>query len=464
MRARTSRCRKLFSRAAQVGGLERGSRIAAAQPDQQALHGIEARAPIRPSRSEDVTRLLGRVGPALAAIVIARPGSRPGMRLECMLGRDSWTLSRPRLNLPSASRHDGARPVRLRGAHAVPMTGSGETSELVELLGTDLLALIRARGVPLAKLSAITALPSRSASGRPSPSSSRTVPSSRRVGSRARSARMRWCACGAASARASRPSSRGAATPCSSNGSRAAASPRSTIACDVLRRCGRMLGALHRRPVRDAAERPRRARATSSPSSSGTRSLVLRRKLLDARARAARARRTRTRIARASRRGDHPQGLLRREHRPRTRRTPSSVSTTRRSRTGPHDLDLARTWYRWPMRGPGLVHFTGGYRSSAASRLPSSIFASGQPASWSDRRPRGCVPPRRERWRRSSDCGSSTRRVDRAPLRSDASSPCDSRTAPGRDSSERADLGWLSAFLACGFEEVPDAACDRRVS
>ena len=30
-------------------------------------------------------------------------------------------------------------------------------------------------------------------------------------------------------------------------------------------------------------------------------------------------------------------------------------------------------------------------------------------------------------------------------------------------SSERADLGWLSSFLACGFEEVPDAACDRRV-
>jgi hypothetical protein len=30
-------------------------------------------------------------------------------------------------------------------------------------------------------------------------------------------------------------------------------------------------------------------------------------------------------------------------------------------------------------------------------------------------------------------------------------------------SSERADLGWLSAFLACGFEEVPDAVGNRRV-
>ena len=31
-------------------------------------------------------------------------------------------------------------------------------------------------------------------------------------------------------------------------------------------------------------------------------------------------------------------------------------------------------------------------------------------------------------------------------------------------SSERGDLGWLEAFLACGFEPVAAGACDRRVA
>lgn len=31
-------------------------------------------------------------------------------------------------------------------------------------------------------------------------------------------------------------------------------------------------------------------------------------------------------------------------------------------------------------------------------------------------------------------------------------------------SAERSDLGWLSAFLACGFDEAPAEACHRRVA
>ena len=242
------------------------------------------------------------------------------------------------------------------------ITGSGETSELIELLGTDLLALIRARGVPLRKLTAITALPSpvRKRAAFAVEFADGTKLKARRLKSAQRAdtvVRLRGVVGAGFAPILAR---RGDAMLLEWVEGRSLASLEA-IACDVLRRCGRMLGALHRLPCEPLPNGTSARPAELFAKLERDAELVVAARLLDPElARRALA------DADANRPGEPTLGIIHKDFcAENIVLAPDGalvcVDDATLS-TGPHDLDLARTWYRWPMQARESAHFTGGYQ------------------------------------------------------------------------------------------------------
>ena len=239
---------------------------------------------------------------------------------------------------------------------------SSETNELARILGSDLLALIRARGVPLTKLTAITALPSpvRKRAAFAVDFADGTRLKARRLESAKRAdvvARLRaMTPAGFAPILAHR----GDAMLLAWVEGRSLASL-GAVPAAVLRRCGRMLGALHVLRCEEWVEG-----APASPQALFEKlernlELLLTAKLLDAdlaqRALAA---------ADAKRPHDVTLGIIHKDFCAENLVLGSDDSLVcvddATLSTGPHDLDLARTWARWPMREAEIAHFASGYQ------------------------------------------------------------------------------------------------------
>lgn len=242
------------------------------------------------------------------------------------------------------------------------MTGSSETSELVELLGTDLLALIRARGVPLTKLTAITALPSpvrkRAAFAIELADGTRLKARRLKSAERADAVVLLRGAIGAGFAPIL--ARRGDAMLLEWVEGRSLASFEA-IASDVLRRCGRMLGALHRLHCEPLPNGTSASPEEHIAKLERNTDLLLSARLLDPElARRALA------DADANRPGESTLGVIHKDFCAENIVLGSDGSLVcvddATLSTGPHDFDLARTWYRWPMPARDLAHFAGGYQ------------------------------------------------------------------------------------------------------
>jgi Ser/Thr protein kinase RdoA (MazF antagonist) len=247
----------------------------------------------------------------------------------------------------------------------VPTPESAEASELAELLGTDLLALIRARGVPLAKLCAITGLPSpvRKRAAFAVEFADGTKVKARRLKSAQRADAVVRLRDAVGAGFAPILARRGDAMLLEWVEGRNLASLE-PIGCDVLRRCGRMLGALHRLPCEsladkadEADERPAELFAKLERDMD----LVRSERLLDPElARRALA------DADANRPAAPTLGIIHKDFCAENLVLASDGSLVcvdeATLSTGPHDLDLARTWYRWPMQARDSAHFAGGYQ------------------------------------------------------------------------------------------------------
>jgi aminoglycoside phosphotransferase len=242
------------------------------------------------------------------------------------------------------------------------MTAFIDEAEAVGVLGPDLLALARARGVPLAKIEAVTTLPSpvrkrgafalhfadgRKLKGRVFETTERAerVARLRRglgegfapiVGRRGDAMLLEWIEGPSLASLAAIPER-------------------------VLRRCGHMLGSLHALRSDAWPDAPLRGVDHFFAKLERDVELLCGARLLDA----ALARRV-LEDAAARRPGETTRGVIHKDFCPEnivlaTGEAPVCVDDATLS-VGPHDLDLARTWYRWPMRGEELAHFADGYR------------------------------------------------------------------------------------------------------
>jgi hypothetical protein len=244
----------------------------------------------------------------------------------------------------------------------VSITGSGETSQLVELLGTDLLALIRARGVPLTKLSAITALPSpvrkRAAFAVEFADGTRLKARRLKSAERADSVVRLRDAIGAGFAPIL--ARRGDAMLLAWVEGHCLASLE-PIPGDVLRRCGRMLGALHRLPCEPLSNGTSASPGELFAKLERDTDLVRSARLLDPEL----ARRA-LGNADANRPVEPTLGIIHKDFCAENIVLAPDGSLVcvddATLSTGPHDLDLARTWYRWPMDARDSAHFAGGYQ------------------------------------------------------------------------------------------------------
>ena len=239
---------------------------------------------------------------------------------------------------------------------------SSETNELARVLGSDLLALIRARGVPVTKLTAITALPS---PVRPRAAFAVDFADGTRL--KARRFKSAQRADAVARLRAAAPADfapmlarRGDAMLLAWVEGRSLASLEAVPAA-VLRRCGRMLGALHALRCEEwVAGAPASSQAFFEKLERNL-ELLLTAKLLDADlARRALA------AADAKRPRDVTLGIIHKDFCAENLVLGSDDSLVcvddATLSTGPHDLDLARTWARWPMREAEIAHFASGYQ------------------------------------------------------------------------------------------------------
>jgi aminoglycoside phosphotransferase (APT) family kinase protein len=242
----------------------------------------------------------------------------------------------------------------------VPINGCDEAS-LVELLGTDLLALIRARGVPITKLSAITGLPSpvRKRAAFAVEFADGTKLKARRFKSVQRAdtvVRLRGAIGAGFAAILAR---RGDGMLLEWVEGRSLASLES-IACDLLRRCGQMLGAMHRLPCETLPEAAPAKPAELFAKLERDADLVVSSQLLDPEiARRALA------DADANRPGEPTLGIIHKDFCAENivldaSGAPVSIDNGTVS-FGPLDLDLARTWYRWPMTPADREHLLRGY-------------------------------------------------------------------------------------------------------
>jgi Phosphotransferase enzyme family len=245
---------------------------------------------------------------------------------------------------------------------AVPSVGSGQTSELIEQLGADLLALIRARGVPLRKLTAITGLPSpvRRRAAFAVEFSDGTRLKARRFKSAQRAdsvARLRG-SIGAGFAPILAQRGDGMLLEWVEGCSLASLDP---IPGDVLRRCGRMLGALHRLPSETPPEGPSAGPEELFAKLERNLEVVRSAQLLDPEL-------CRRALADAdAHRPERPTlGIIHKDFCAENIVLASNGSLVcvddATLSTGPHDLDLARTWYRWPMCARDSAWFADGYQ------------------------------------------------------------------------------------------------------
>jgi Ser/Thr protein kinase RdoA (MazF antagonist) len=249
------------------------------------------------------------------------------------------------------------------------MSESQDDGELAELLGSDLLALVRARAVPLTKLTAITALPS--------PVRARGAFFLEFAdGTRMKGRRLRTAQRADAVVRLRRAVGGGFARIVARRGDAmllewvegASLASLDPIPSDVLRRCGRMLGAIHRRHAGHRLDGPGPSPSDLFDKLERNTQLLLGAQRLDAEL---------ARRALAAADANHPEevtsGIIHKdfcaENLVLGRRDALVCIDDASLSVGPHDLDLARTWYRWPMDARGLAHFESGYeehRSVAA--------------------------------------------------------------------------------------------------
>jgi hypothetical protein len=245
---------------------------------------------------------------------------------------------------------------------AVPTPESGEASQLVEQLGTDLLALIRARGVPIAKLSAITGLPSpvRKRAAFAVEFADGTKLKARRLKSAQRAEAVVRLRDAVGAGFAPILARRGDAMLLEWVEGRSLASLE-PIGCDTLRRCGRMLGALHRLPCEPLADEADEKPAELFAKLERNMDLVRSERLLGPEL----ARRVLA-DADANRPAAPTLGIIHKDFCAENLVLASDGSLVcvdeATLSTGPHDLDLARTWYRWPMQARDFAHFAGGYQ------------------------------------------------------------------------------------------------------
>jgi hypothetical protein len=243
------------------------------------------------------------------------------------------------------------------------MLESSEASPLVESLGTDLFALIRARGVGVTKLTPITALPSpvrqRAAFAVEFADGSKLK--ARRLKSVQRAetvVRLRGCIGGADFAPIL--AWRGDAMLLAWIEGHSLASL-AAVPAHVLRRCGQLLGAIHAlacepleggTPTRPDDHFEKLVRNTE---------LLLEAQLLDETL----ARRSLAAAA-ANLPGAATLGIIHKDFCAENIVLEPGGSLVcvddATLSTGPHDLDLARTWYRWAASERELAQFAGGYQ------------------------------------------------------------------------------------------------------
>jgi hypothetical protein len=240
-------------------------------------------------------------------------------------------------------------------------TGSSEASDLVDSLGADLLALIQAQGVPVARLATITALPS--------PVRTRAAFEIQLAdGTRLKGRRLRSAQRADAVAHLREVVGAGFAPILARRGEAmllAWVEGRSLASLDpvpapILQRCGEMLGALHRKPFAPLpGGTPTRPDEHFAKLVRNT-DLLLAARVLDPEL----ARRA-LRAADANRPESVTLGIIHKDFCAENLVLDPEDSLIciddASLSTGPHDLDLARTWYRWPMRPGDLAHFESGY-------------------------------------------------------------------------------------------------------
>ena len=239
---------------------------------------------------------------------------------------------------------------------------SSEASEIALALGSDLLALVRAQGVPLAKLSAITSLPSpvRTRAAYAIELADGTRLKGRRLKSEQRAEAVVRLRARVGAGFAPILARRGEAMLLAWIEGRGLASL-DVLPASLLRHCGAWLGALHRLPAVPIASGTAASPGEHFAKLERNLALLLEAQLLDEDlARRALA------AAEAARPETVSLGIIHKDYCPENLVLTADdclvcVDDASLS-TGPHDLDLARTWYRWPMQPGDAVHFAGGYQ------------------------------------------------------------------------------------------------------
>jgi hypothetical protein len=243
------------------------------------------------------------------------------------------------------------------------MLETNEAGALVEVLGEDLLALLADRGVPVTKLCPITALPSpvRTRAAFAVELADGTRLKARRFKSAQRAdtvVRLRALAGGGGFAPILAQRGEGMLLAWVEGHTLASLAP---LPAPLLRRCGRMLGELHALPCAALAGGTATSPDEHFAKLARNAELLLDAQLLDA----ALARRALA-AADAGRPKDPTLGLIHKDFCAEYLVLDASgalvcVDDATLS-TGPHDLDLARSWYRWPLSVEDFAHFAAGYQ------------------------------------------------------------------------------------------------------
>jgi hypothetical protein len=248
---------------------------------------------------------------------------------------------------------------------------ASEASPLLKTLGPDLLALVRARGVAVTKLAPITTLPSpvRTRAAFAVELADGTRLKARRLKSTQRAQMVVRLRERIGTGFAPILARRGDAMLLAWVEGRCLASL-ATLPAPVLRRCGQMLGALHTLRCEPLA-----GGTPTRPEEHFEKLVRNAQLLLEARLLAEDLAGRALAAAEAKRPQHATLGIIHKdfcaENLVLDRRGALVCIDDASLSTGPHDLDLARSWYRWPLGEAELAHFAAGYeeqRSLAAFR------------------------------------------------------------------------------------------------